>query len=153
VAPELGIEGLLLLVYRLMAVFPAPFGYCRQAPSKTLLHRSHIHHELPSPAARANVREAEEIERGRFLPLLLRMFLCIPPKVHQPCLLRVERQTESCKSLRQDLHHLFSILPILEAQHGIIGETYLVGFPRQAGLHFLLEPFIEQVGRDEACWR
>ncbi|HXM93298.1 MAG TPA: hypothetical protein VOA64_03440 [Candidatus Dormibacteraeota bacterium] len=79
VASELGIEGLLLLVHRLMAVLLAPFGYCRQAPSETLLHRPHIHHELPSPAACADVREAEEIERGWFLPLPLRMFLRVSP--------------------------------------------------------------------------
>ena len=43
VASELGIEGLLLLVHRLMAMLPAPFGYCRQAPSETLLHRLRIY--------------------------------------------------------------------------------------------------------------
>jgi hypothetical protein len=41
--------------------------------------------------------------------------------------------------------HLVGILPILEAQHGIVGETYLVCCPLQAGLHFVLEPFIEHV--------
>jgi len=51
VAAELSVEGLLLLVHWRMAVFPAPFGYGRKAPSETLLHRSHLHHELPSSAA------------------------------------------------------------------------------------------------------
>jgi hypothetical protein len=100
VASELGGEGLQLLVHRLMAVLLAPFGYCRQAPSESLLHRLRIHHELPSPAACTDVREAEEIERGWFLPLPLRVFLRVSPKVHQPCLLRVERQTVFCKPLR-----------------------------------------------------
>jgi len=36
VTPELGVEGFQLLVHRLMAVLPAPFGYCRQAPSETV---------------------------------------------------------------------------------------------------------------------
>jgi hypothetical protein len=97
VAPELSVEGRLLFVHRLMAVLLAPFGYCRQAPSEPFLHRPHIRCELPSPAACADVREAEEIERGWFLPLPLRMFLRVPPKVHQPSLLRVECQTVSCE--------------------------------------------------------
>ena len=63
VASELGIEGLLLLVHRLVAVLAAPFGVCRQAASETLLHRPHIHHELPSPAACADVPLAATAER------------------------------------------------------------------------------------------
>src|SRR5260370_40421175 len=66
VAPELSVEGCLLFVHRLMAVFLAPFGYRRQAPSESFLHRPHVHCELPSPAACTDVREAEEIERGWF---------------------------------------------------------------------------------------
>jgi len=97
VASEFGVEGLQLLAHRLMAVLLAPSGYCHQAPSETLLHRLRIHHELPSPAACTDVREAEEIERGWFLPLPLRMFLRVSPKVHQPGLLRVERQTVFCE--------------------------------------------------------
>jgi hypothetical protein len=36
VASELGVEGLLLFLHKLMAVLPTPFGYCCQAPSETL---------------------------------------------------------------------------------------------------------------------
>jgi len=60
---------ILLLVHRLVSVLLAPFGDCRQAPPEPFLHGSHLHYELPSPAACADVREAEEIERGWFLPL------------------------------------------------------------------------------------
>src|SRR5882724_5975893 len=100
VAPKLGVEGLLLFLHRLMAVLPAPFGDGRQAPAESFLHGPHVHCELPSPAAGTDVREAEEIERGWFLPLPLRMFLRVSPKVHQPRLLRVERQTVFCKPFR-----------------------------------------------------
>jgi hypothetical protein len=58
VAPELGIEGRLLFVHRLVSVLLAPFGYCRQAPAEPLLHRPHVHCELPSPAACADVRKS-----------------------------------------------------------------------------------------------
>ncbi len=56
VAPELGVEGRLLFAHRIVAILLAPFGYCRQAPSEPFLHRPHIHCELPSPAACADVR-------------------------------------------------------------------------------------------------
>src|SRR5260370_25016829 len=71
VAPELGVEGHLLFVHRLMAVLLAPFRYFLQAPSKPLLHGPHIYCELPFPASCTDVREAQEIERGWFLPLPL----------------------------------------------------------------------------------
>src|ERR1017187_5533829 len=73
----------------------------RNFPSQSNpLHRPHVHCELPSPAACTDVREAEEIERGWLLPLPLRMFLRVSPKVHQPGLFRVERQTVFCKPFR-----------------------------------------------------
>jgi hypothetical protein len=57
----------------------------------------------------------------------------------------VQRQAVFGKPLRQDVHHLFRVLPVLEAQNGIIGETDLVGFPIHPGLHLFLEPFVEDV--------
>src|SRR6266576_3450445 len=95
VAPELGVKGLLLFLHRIVAVLPAPVGDCLQAPAEPLLHRPHFHCEFPFPAACADVGEAEEIERGWFLPLPLCSFLRESPKLHQPGLLRVERQTVS----------------------------------------------------------
>ena len=56
VALELGVEGLLLLVHRCMSVLPAPCRDRLEAPAEPLAHRSHMHCELPSPAACANVR-------------------------------------------------------------------------------------------------
>jgi hypothetical protein len=126
VAPEFGVEGLLLFLHRQVAVLLAPFGNCLQAPSQPLLHRSHVHCEFPFSTACTDVREAEEIQSAGFLPLPLRICLCIPPKFHQSRLLRMDRQTVFRESLRQDLHHPFCVLLVLEAQHGIIGEADLV---------------------------
>jgi hypothetical protein len=58
------------------------------------------------------VYEAEEIESGGFLPLLLRVFFRISPKVHRAGLRRAERQTLSRKSSCLDLDQLLNILPI-----------------------------------------
>jgi hypothetical protein len=55
VAPESGVEGLLLFLHRHVAVLLAPFGNRLQAPSEPLLHRSHVHGEFPFPAAGTDV--------------------------------------------------------------------------------------------------
>jgi hypothetical protein len=71
-----------------------------------------VHCEFPLPAAGADMYEAEEIESGWFLPLLLRVFFRRSPKVHRAGLLRAERQTSARKSSCLDLDHLLNILPI-----------------------------------------
>jgi hypothetical protein len=140
VASELGVEGFLLLAHLLVSVLLAPSGDGGQAPTEPFAHRPHVDGELPSSAACADVREPEEIEGAGLVPLPLRVSPCVPPKFHQPRLLRVQRQAVFGKPLRQDVHHLFSVLPVLEAQNGIIGESDLVSFPFQSGLHHFLKP-------------
>jgi hypothetical protein len=93
VAPELGVKGFLLLIHRHVAVFLAPFGNRRQAPSEPLVHRSHMHCELSLSTACADEREAKEIQSAGFHPPPLRISLSKPPEFHQPRLVRVERQT------------------------------------------------------------
>ena len=101
VASELGVEGLLLLVHRCMSVLLAPRGDGREAPAEPFTHRSHMHGELPSPAACANVRQTEKVEGAGFLlALLLRTLLGVTPKFQQPRLLRVKCQTVFCEPLR-----------------------------------------------------
>jgi hypothetical protein len=85
VASELGVESLLLLVHRCMSVLLAPCGDGREAPAEPFTHRSHMHGELPSPAACANVRQTEKVEgAGSLLALLLRTLLGVTPKFQQP---------------------------------------------------------------------
>lgn len=62
VASEFGVEGFPLLIHRGMSVLLTPFGDRREAPAEPLAHRSHMHCELPSPAAGADVRKAKKIE-------------------------------------------------------------------------------------------
>ena len=84
VAAELGVKGLLLLVHRIVPVHLTPLGDRLQPPTESLADRPHVDCELPFPAACADVREFEEIERGWFLAPSLRIFLSIPPKFDQP---------------------------------------------------------------------
>src|SRR5882762_10813497 len=55
VAPKLGVEGLLLLVHRVVHVLLAPLSDRFQTPSEPCAHRSHLHCELPSSAACTDV--------------------------------------------------------------------------------------------------
>jgi hypothetical protein len=89
VAAELGVKGLLLLVHRIVPVRLTPLGDRLQPPTESLADRPHVYCELPLPAACADVRETEEIERGWFLAPPLRIFLSKPPKFDQPCLPRM----------------------------------------------------------------
>ena len=74
-----------------------------------------------------------------------RTFLRVASKFHEPCLLRVKRQTVFCEPLRYDVLHLFRVLPVVETQNGIICESNLVRFAPESGLHHFLEPFVEYV--------
>src|SRR5260370_8749028 len=103
VTPELGVQGFLLLVHRLVSVLLAPFGDCRQAPFKPFLHRSHVHGELPLSTACAYVREADDAQSSGFLPLPFRIVLSLPPEFHQPRLLRLIFHTAFSQPLRHAL--------------------------------------------------
>ena len=128
VAPEFGVEGLLLRVHRVVPVRLAPLRDRLQATTEPFAHRAHVHCELPSSAACRDVREPKEIKCGRFLPLPLCVSYGLPAKFHQPRLLRVERQPLAGEPLGQCILHLFRVLPVLEAQYGVICETDLVRF-------------------------
>src|SRR6516225_3537879 len=80
VASELGIQGLLLLIHRVVAVLLAPCGDGMQSSAEPLAHRLPVHCEFPLSAACVNVRQPQEIKRGRFLSLSLRVSRGVPPK-------------------------------------------------------------------------
>lgn len=141
-----------------MPVPLAPIGDAFQPSTEPFVNRLHMHGELSLTTVGAYMREAEEVEGvGLFLTLLL----CLPfrktPERNQPRLLRVQGQAEFGEPLRQDLQHLFRILPVLKTQDGVIGVSDLVRFPLQPGLHRFLEPFVQDlvqvdIGQKRADW-
>src|SRR4030095_3037601 len=68
-----------------------------------------------------------------------------PPELHQPSLIRMQRQSVLLKSLCQHIEHSLGILPILKTENEIVGKTDLVGFAFQPGLHDGLEPLVKDV--------
>jgi hypothetical protein len=79
-AAELGVQGFLLLVHRIVPVLFAPFPDCLQPSTKPFGNRLHVHCELPLSATGAYVHKAQEIEGCRFLSLLPRVLSCISPE-------------------------------------------------------------------------
>ena len=61
VAAKFRVEGGLLLAHIVMSVDSAPFGDAVEGASQALVHRPDMDRELPSPAARADMLEAEEM--------------------------------------------------------------------------------------------
>ena len=59
VAPELGIEGLLLLVHRRMTMLLAPSTDRRQASAEPFVHRPYMHRELSTQVIEARCSIAE----------------------------------------------------------------------------------------------
>jgi hypothetical protein len=72
-AAELGVQGFLLRVHRLVPVLLTPFGDRLQTPAEPFTDRLHVHGKLPVSAAGAHVGKAEKIEGLGFLSLSLRV--------------------------------------------------------------------------------
>ena len=92
VASHLRVEGFLLLGHIVMSMRSAPIGDSLEAAPQALLHRLDVDRELPLPAPRAFMREAEEVEGVGFGPLQFRLRKRGAPEFHQACLFWMERQ-------------------------------------------------------------
>ena len=90
VAAKFRVEGGLLLAHIVMSMDSAPFGDAVEGASEALLHRPDMDRELPSPAARADMLEAEEVEGVGLRPRPNGSGQGFTPKRHEPCLLRME---------------------------------------------------------------
>src|SRR5262249_57110957 len=84
--------GGLLPVHVEVAMRLAPFGDPFQGPPQALLHRLDMNREVPSPATRALVGKAEEVERVGFRPRPACAREGFAPKRHETRLFRVEGQ-------------------------------------------------------------
>ena len=68
------------------------------------------------------VGEAQEREGLRFsLATLLSVSGCVTPELDQPCLFRMQFQSELCHPFLELLKEPFSVRSVLEAQHKISG--------------------------------
>ena len=68
VTSKFRIEDGLLLVHGVVPMIAAPFADGLERPSEALLHRLDMDRELPSPAQRTLVRQAEKVESVGLCP-------------------------------------------------------------------------------------
>ena len=66
-------------------------------------------------------------------------------ELHQRCLLWMNAQFVALEAFGQDFHDPPSIAFVLEAEHEIVREADDEATPPQARLHFVNEPFIQNV--------
>ena len=151
VPSEFGIEHRGLILNRVVPMVLAPLRHRLHTTPKTLANGPDVNREPPPPAARTDVRIAEKIE-GRGLRRLGSARKRRTAERQEPRLLGVERQPILCKPLGKNLQNPLRILPILKAENEIIGVPNFGGLAAQARFYLVLEPLIEQVGRDES-WR
>jgi len=124
----------------------APRRHGFQTASQPFAHRADMNREIPFPASLTDMRESKKIEARRPRPTrFLGLGEGFPPKLHQPSLVRMQRQSVLRKSLFQHFEHFLGVLPILKAENEVVGKTDLVGFAFQPGLHYGLKPLIEYV--------
>ena len=123
VAPKFRIkDGLFHGVVPMRAV---PFRDGLEGLSEALL-------ELPSPAERTLVRQAEKVEGVGLCPRPDRSRQGCAPELYETRLFRMEGQSVPCEPLGKYLQDLLCVLPILKAERGVIGisEDYSQRFSR-----------------------
>jgi hypothetical protein len=77
----------MLLGHVIMSMPTAPFTDSLEAAPKALLHRLDMNRELPLPASRTLIREAEEVEGCGLGPIPFGLLEGRAPEMHQARLL------------------------------------------------------------------
>lgn len=128
------------MFYGIVAMCFAPRRGGREAALQALFHRLSLNRKSTSSTSCSEVREAEEIERGRLPPRQLRLLLGHAPKLNKAGLLWVECQPVFLKSLGEHLEYFLRIFLILKAEERIIGVADFEGFALETRCHLVLEP-------------
>ena len=148
-APHFRNQLCMLLGDRTMPVVPAPVRDRRQCAGVTLLCRYLPHHVLTLPRLSPYVAEAE---KGKRCPIRVRVVLAIwsvAAEIDEARLVGMERELVPSKTLAQNVQNPLGILEVRERHHGVIGESGEGTFPLKTWFHHVLEPLIQQDGRDE----
>ncbi len=141
-----------MLIHGVVPMRAAPFGHGLEGPSKALLHRLDMDRELPSPAERALVRQAENVEGVRLCPRPDRSRQGCTPELYETRLFRMEGQSVPCEPLGKHLQDLLGVLPILKAEHAVIGVSDFKRFAAEARLHVALVCIAAHDWLDRLAW-
>ena len=144
-----------------MPVVPTPVAHRGHRAGKTALGRDLPDHIPPVPRPSPNMGQAEKVEVD---PLRLRMAcaLChLWAEIDEACLVGMEREPKSRKTLAQDRQHALGVDNIVERHDRVVGKPDKGAFPFEARPNLDLEPFVQHVvqkdvreaGRDHAPLR
>src|SRR5579884_3739900 len=143
---EFPVQRFLLRIHGIVPMLATPRCYRFQTTSEPFPHRANMNREIPFPASLTDMRESEKVESCRLPPARFLGFgQGLPPKLHQPSLVRMQRQSVFLEPLLQHIEYFLGVLPILKAENEVIGKTDLIGFASQPRLHLGLEPLIEHL--------
>src|SRR5438876_8524643 len=100
VTSKFPVERFLLRFNRIMPMLTTPRRHHFQTAPEPLPHRSNMNREVSLPASLTYVRESEKVKRCRLRPTRFLGFgQGCSPKLHQPSLVRMQRQSVLLKSL------------------------------------------------------
>ena len=122
-------------------MLPAPLPDGLERPAESLPLGLTLDDPESAPGLRPVVGESEEVERARALAGLI--VTVGPTERDQTRLVGMDRQPETGKPLRQDVHHPTGVVLTLEADHEVVGETNHETAPSHAGLRLRLEPLVQ----------
>ena len=132
-----------------MPGFPAPRGHRCQRAGVTLLCRYLPHNVLAPPRLSPYVAEAEKGERGTIRFRVVPPIWSVAAEIDEARLVGMEREPIPSETLAQNDQNPLGVAEVRERQYGIVGETGKGTVPPEAWLHLVLEPLIQQDGRDE----
>src|SRR5208282_2095033 len=151
----------MLVTDGLVPVFPTPVAHRGHCTGKAALGRDLPDHVLAVPRPSPDMGKAEEVEGG---PIRLRMTCTLRhlwAEIDEACLVGMEREPKSSKTLAQDRQDALGVDDIVERNDRIVGEPDKGAFPFEAQRHLGLEPFVQHIvqkdvreaGRDHAPLR
>ncbi len=105
--------------------------------------------------------KAEEVEGGPIRFRMTRALCRLWAEIDEACLVGMEREPKSCKTLAQDCQDALGVDDVVERHDRIVGEPGKGAFPFEARPHLGFEPFVQHIvqkdvreaGRDHAPLR
>src|SRR5208283_396650 len=124
----------MLVTDGLVPVFPTPVAHRGHCAGKAALGRDLPDHVLAVPRPSPDMGKAEEVEGG---PIRLRMACALRhlwAEIDEACLVGMEREPTSRKTLAQDRQHAFGVDDIVERYDASLANWARVLSPLRRGL-------------------
>jgi len=132
-----------------VAVFPTPIIHCGHRAGKAAFGRYLPDHVLAVPRPSPDMGQTEEVEAG---PIRCGMACAVSPwwaEVDDTCLVRMEREPKTSKTLAQHRQDALSIDNVVECHDRVVSEADKGAIPLETRPHLGLEPFVQHVVQED----